>query len=65
MVKLFNVYFPRRTIAVLLVEVCLVCIAFLSVTFLHFGLNAPSVLSTESGYFKVGFLAGALASATS
>jgi sugar transferase (PEP-CTERM system associated) len=57
MVKLFNVYFPKRTIVVLLVEVLLVCIAFLSVTFLHFGLKTHLVLSAQSGYLKVGFLA--------
>ena len=57
MLKLFNVYFPKRTVALLFVEAVLVCAALLGATFLHYGVQTPLMLSVKYGYFKVGFLA--------
>jgi sugar transferase (PEP-CTERM system associated) len=57
MLKLFNVYFPKRTVALLFVEAALVCAALLGATFLHYGVQTPLMLSVKYGYFKVGFLA--------
>ncbi len=57
MVKLFNVYFPKRTIFILAMESLLVCGALLAAAFLHFGLKTPLVLTAQFGFMKLGFLA--------
>jgi sugar transferase (PEP-CTERM system associated) len=57
MVRLFNVYFPKRTILLLSAEILLVCAALFGTAFLHFGFKTPLVLGLQYGYMKVGFLA--------
>jgi len=57
MVKLFNVYFPKRTLLLLAAEMLLVCGALFGTALLHFGVKTPLVLTVQYGYIKVGFLA--------
>jgi sugar transferase (PEP-CTERM system associated) len=57
MVRLFNVYFPKRTIVLLLTEIGLVCAVFFGTAFLHFGVQTPGILNAQNGYIKVTFLA--------
>ena len=53
MIRIFNVYYPLRTVVLLCGEVALVFASFLAATFLQLGQDAYLVLNFEDGYIKI------------
>ena len=53
MVRLFHVYYPVRSLVLLLGEAVVVCASFLVATLLRFGPDAPLVLNYEGGLLKI------------
>jgi sugar transferase (PEP-CTERM system associated) len=57
MVKLFNVYYPKRTLQLFVGEGILLTIALLFAAFLHFRRGTLASFSTDFGFLKVGLVA--------
>jgi sugar transferase (PEP-CTERM system associated) len=57
MVKLFNAYFPVRTVLLALTEACLITLALVGSIYARFGADSSLVLMYESGFFKIGIVA--------
>lgn len=53
MVRLFQVYYPVRSLVLLLGEALVVCASFLLATLLRFGQDSFLVLNYEGGFFKI------------
>lgn len=53
MVRLFNVYYPKRTLVLLGGEVCLITASFLAAILIQFGPDSALVLNYENGFLKV------------
>lgn len=53
MVRLFNVYYPSRTIALILGEAVIVCASFIVAAMIRLGPDASLVLNYENGIYKV------------
>jgi sugar transferase (PEP-CTERM system associated) len=59
MVRLFNVYYPKRTLALVAAEAILILLAMLVPMVVVFGVNTPVVLSYEAGFLRI-FVAAAI-----
>ena len=57
MVRLFNVYFPKRTLLLVAVEMVLVSLAFWMTAFIHFGSSVQWALFDQHSYWKLGLVA--------
>lgn len=53
MVRLFNVYYPLRSLLLLCGEVFVICSSFLVASRIEFGADSYSVLNFEYGYYKI------------
>lgn len=53
MVRLFNVYYPARTVALILGEAVIVCASFIVAAMIRLGPDASLVLDYENGIYKV------------
>lgn len=53
MIRLFNAYFPKRTILLVFAESLLIILALLTVAFLRLGSKAELALKYEYGYLKI------------
>lgn len=53
MVRLFNVYYPSRTVALILGEAVIVCASFIVAAMIRLGPDASLVLDYENGIYKV------------
>lgn len=53
MVRLFHVYYPVRSLVLLMGEAVVVCASFLLATLVRFGPDAPLVLNYEGGLLKI------------
>jgi sugar transferase (PEP-CTERM system associated) len=51
-VRLFNVYYPVRTLILILGETIIVCASFVAATFIRLGRNSLWVLASEDGIYK-------------
>ncbi len=60
MIRLFNAYFPARTILLVTSEVVLICLAFVTATVVRFGGDANLVLGYEHGFSKIMLVSGIL-----
>ena len=60
MIRIFNAYFPARTILLGASEALLICLAFLAATVVRHGGDANLVLSYEHGLPKITLTAGVL-----
>ena len=58
MVRLFHVYFPVRTLVLLLGEAVVVCASFLVATLLLVGSNSYIALNYENGFLKILLVTG-------
>ncbi|MGH9325227.1 MAG: TIGR03013 family XrtA/PEP-CTERM system glycosyltransferase [Terriglobia bacterium] len=58
MVRLFNVYYPIRTIVLVFGEILIVCASFVAGALIRLGPNSMLVLGYEDGIYKVLALAG-------
>ncbi|MGH9601606.1 MAG: TIGR03013 family XrtA/PEP-CTERM system glycosyltransferase [Terriglobales bacterium] len=58
MVRLFQVYYPVRSLVLLLGEAIVVCASFLLATLLRFGQDSFLVLNYEGGFFKIAGITG-------
>ncbi|MGH9557028.1 MAG: TIGR03013 family XrtA/PEP-CTERM system glycosyltransferase [Terriglobales bacterium] len=58
MVRLFQVYYPVRTLVLLLGEAMMVCASFLLATLLRFGQDSFLVLNYEGGFLKIAGITG-------
>jgi sugar transferase (PEP-CTERM system associated) len=52
-VRLFNVYYPVRTLILILGETLIVCASFVAATFIRLGRDSVLVLGFENGIYKV------------
>jgi sugar transferase (PEP-CTERM system associated) len=52
-VRLFNVYYPVRTLILILGETLIVCASFLAAAFIRLGRDSVLVLEFENGIYKV------------
>jgi len=59
MVRLFNVYYPKRTLALVAVEAVLIILALLVPLTVEFGSDTPLVLGYEAGFLRI-FVAAAI-----
>lgn len=53
MVRLFNVYYPARTVALIMGEAVIVCASFIAAALIRLGPDASLVLDYEGGIYKV------------
>jgi sugar transferase (PEP-CTERM system associated) len=53
MVRLFQVYYPVRTVVLFGVEALIICASFLLATFLQFGPDSSLVLGYQYGFYKI------------
>lgn len=53
MIRIFNVYYPVRTLILLAVEAGIVLASFLLGTWIRFGEDSSLVLNFEGGYYKI------------
>lgn len=53
MVRLFNVYYPARTLVLIGGEAVVVCLSFLAAVFVQLGPDSYIALNYEGGYFKI------------
>lgn len=53
MVRLFNVYYPVRTLVLLVGEAVLICASFLIATLIQYGSNSGLALNAEYGLYKI------------
>ncbi|HEV2498366.1 MAG TPA: polyprenyl glycosylphosphotransferase, partial [Terriglobia bacterium] len=53
MVRLFNVYYPVRTVVLILGETAIVCASFIAAAMIRLGPDASLVLDYENGIYKV------------
>lgn len=53
MIRLFNVYYPVRTLVLLIGEALIVCTSFLLATFFVWRQDMYLILNYEGGYFKI------------
>ena len=60
MIRLFNAYFPARTILLGASEILLICLAFVAATVLRFWGDANLVLGNEHGFIKIMLVSGIL-----
>ncbi len=58
MIRLFNVYYPLRTVILLTGELLLAVSSFLAAVLLQWGADSFLVLNFEFGYWKVGLASG-------
>lgn len=58
MVRLFNVYYPVRTLVLVLGEVLIICGSFLCAALIRLGPDSTTVLSEQGGLLKVLLIAG-------
>lgn len=58
MVRLFNVYYPIRTVVLVLGEIVIVCASFVLAALLRLGQDSVLVLGYEDGMYKVLAVAG-------
>jgi len=58
MVRLFNVYFPVRTLVLFGGEALIICSSFLVATLIRFGDDSYLVLNYENGFYKILAVAG-------
>ena len=56
MIRFLNVYYPTRTVVLLLCEACIVAGCFLAATWIMLGNQAIYVLQLESGFLKIGVI---------
>lgn len=59
MVRLFNVYYPKRTLALVATEAVLILLALLVPMAVEFGSDTPLVLGYEAGFLRI-FVAAAV-----
>jgi sugar transferase (PEP-CTERM system associated) len=52
-VRLFNVYYPIRSLLLLCGETFVICISFIVASRIEFGADSYHVLSFENGYYKI------------
>src|ERR1700730_16599445 len=53
MVRLFQVYYPLRTLILLVGETVIVCVSFLSAALIRYGPESYLVLNYERGVYKI------------
>ncbi len=53
MVRLFNVYYPLRSLLLLCGEAFVICTSFIVASRIEFGADSHHVLSLENGYYKI------------
>ena len=53
MVRLFNVYYPLRSLLLLCGEAFVICTSFIVASRIEFGADSYHALSLENGYFKI------------
>src|ERR1700734_4082146 len=53
MVRLFNVYYPVRTLVLLVGEAVLICASFLIATLIQYGSNSGLALNAQYGLYKI------------
>jgi len=58
LIRIFNVYYPVRTLILLAVEAGIVLSSFLLGTWLRFGEDSSLVLNFEGGYYKIFIFTG-------
>ena len=58
MVRLFNVYYPARTLVLIAGEAVVVCLSFLAAVFVQLGPDSYIALNYEGGYYKILGLTG-------
>lgn len=58
MIRLFNVYYPARTLVLVAGEAVVVCLSFLAAVFLQLGPDSYIALNYEGGYVKILGIAG-------
>ena len=58
MIRIFKVYYPARTLILLLGEALIVCTSFLLATVLQHPNDSYIVLNYENGYLKIFILTG-------
>lgn len=56
MIRFLNVYYPTRTVVLLLCEACIVAGCFLAAAWIMLGNQAIYVLQLESGFLKIGVI---------
>jgi sugar transferase (PEP-CTERM system associated) len=57
-VRLFNVYYPARTLVLIAGEAVVVCLSFLAAVFVQLGPDSYIALNYEGGYYKILGLTG-------
>lgn len=53
MVRLFNVYYPKRTLILVFGEAMIVCLSFLAATYVQYGEDSYITLNYENGLWKI------------
>lgn len=53
MIRLFNVYYPARTLILVAGEALVVCLSFVAATYVRMGADGFIVLNYENGYLKI------------
>lgn len=56
MVRLFNAYFPRRTLVLAVTESMLIFLVLLAAAFIRLGTNVQLALTAQHGYLKIGLV---------
>jgi sugar transferase (PEP-CTERM system associated) len=57
MIRLFNAYFPRRTLFLVVTESLLICVALMAAAFIRLGSDTRLILGVQHGYLKVSVVA--------
>ncbi|MDE3179624.1 MAG: polyprenyl glycosylphosphotransferase, partial [Acidobacteriota bacterium] len=58
MVRLFNVYYPTRTLVLIFGEMLIACSSFVAAGMIRLGPNPVTVLNYDGGFYKVLIVAG-------
>ncbi len=58
MVRVFNVYYPVRTLVLLLGEALIICVSFAAAGLIRFGPDSSLVLDYQGEVYKIGLAAG-------
>jgi sugar transferase (PEP-CTERM system associated) len=53
LIRLFNVYYPARTLILFIGEAVIVCLSFLAATFVQKGADSYLILNYENGFLKI------------
>jgi hypothetical protein len=54
LVRVFNFYYPVRTLILLLGEATIICVSFVAASLIRFGPDSTLVLDYEGGIYKIG-----------